>query len=189
MRNIAFNIAIYGCIAVSVVFISFYGYILYGVDYESKMALRYRAFSALGNRAIQLDRLGGTGAVIYGAKAISFPESLRVDPLSISCDFDLRAMAFDPKTESGVNVAVTPRGKIAAVLIYHGKPPDFSPFLRSTTARDLFGPVEFFTADHPDAPSRKVAYYDAYDYVLSGKNLRWESHECDQFTYTTFWEQ
>ena len=184
----SFKIIAYGYFAITAIAASFFVYILYGVNYEATMALRYDAFSTLGNRAVQLDRLGRIGAVIHEARAIGVPDSLRADPLSINCDLDLRVKAFDPKTETGVNVVASPHGKINAVLIYHGRSPDFSPFLRSSTARELFGPVEFFTTDHPDLPSRKMAHYEAYDLVLSGKRLTWKSCECDRFTYTIFWE-
>lgn len=161
-----------------------------GVVTEGERAGRYAVFATAGERAIQLSRFGRTFAIkgdfaVKGDYKIPrIPRDVVNDPSIINCAIKLNTYFLDQTENPSVYILLDASNPRVVYLIYHGRPPDFSPVLSNPDGRKYFGPHEYY---YSGAAAMKFDINDQsyhYDAYIKGRDFSWQSYECTTYSYT-----
>ena len=164
-------------------------YLYTGLMYESRISSYARVFSTIGDRAIQLDRVGSVGEPVGMEAKISIEKSVIDFPGTISCTSKIFAKDHDPRERSSTEILIDGILFPDIYLIYNGRPPDFDKFFDKKTALKLLGPQKYFFPDrvNPILLDTGDDYFRDFQKLIMGRNYGWHSTECENFTYTVFW--
>ena len=165
-------------------------YIYAGLLYEARLSFYARAFSTIGDRAIQLDRIGSVGLPLHIENQISIERSVIDNPETLSCSSKVIARVSDPRENSSTAFLISGIFFPTIYLIYNGRPPDFNKFFNKDTALQLLGPQKHFLSDRVDPDLIDKGYDVSSDFrrLIMDRKYIWHSTECDKFTYTIFKE-
>ena len=161
---------------------------------QGAQAISEAVFEGIGNRAIQLDRLGELGVPYLNVVRTKVPKQIYENWQGIHCSLDIDAPPFDPRQENSVVALIKNGPPRRAYLIYQGSPPKFDDFFIETKAISLLGPQKYFEPPPPGLAASVAEKYThdlsgQYKSAMSGRRYTWESTICANFTFTLFTEQ
>lgn len=161
---------------------------------EGAQSIAKAVFQGIGNRAIQLDRLGELGVPYSNVVRTRVSKQIFENWQGINCSMDIYAPPFDPRQENSVVVLTKNGPPLLVYIIYEGPPPKFDDFFIESKAISLLGPQKYFEPPPPGVAPKFVGKYTQdlslqYKSALYERRYTWESTICANFTFTLFTEQ
>lgn len=167
--------------------IAIFVWLMWAVGTESEMALRSEFWHVLGDRAIQLDRIGEVGRPrFFQSRVYISPEAWqKIDSLNCSSKIEVERTSL---LEYGsVSVGIKHNDPWVVYLFYFGPAPNFSAVISARGAREYFGPQALLDAKGSNDSNKD--YRRKFDQYIAGRNFSWHSVECEFFTFTVIKEQ
>lgn len=164
-----------------------YLWLLQMMSGESNLAMRNEFWRVLGDRAIQLDRIGEVGRPRFFMSEVNIPKNVWEKIDDLSCASKISAKEVDLREYGLVAAGVKKDSPWIVYLFYFGPPPNFAAIISENGARQYFGPQKVLSTGSSNVPN--LDYREEFDKFVAGRNFTWQSVECEYFTYTVIKEQ
>ncbi len=188
-------------LSISTVFLSFAGYVSYGIYQESRSA-SLLVFSAIVQRAIS-ESSGRKQSISYLENLTEYnqinSQMAHIDQITLhnwqgDCSLALNLSRLDPLYVPGTFQENVDFGRPKVIVFFYGPVPDISPYLRPENQSELLAPRPEDTRFLSAAEFAELTWVDINDHratmaAVSDKwstEIVWRGEQCQTYSYVIF---